>query len=198
MDLLKKGKVGKLPTRSSTCIREETISKMVKKGDERKERKKATAFNAEFGLINEAIPKDDPEHEPSFDNEQDLNFQPASQKSKSADDEVDYVAEARTKAKQVRRSLDVEDSAVSKSPSLKKSKQPKPLPVAASTNPINTGLSSSTAKGKSVAQGISSSDSSSSKKMKCRRHKSTAPLPLKKKLASRSPPQTRQKKSCIH
>lgn len=59
-DLLKEGKAGKLPTRSSSIIREETISKMVKKGDEDKERKKADASNVERGLIDEVIPEDDP------------------------------------------------------------------------------------------------------------------------------------------
>lgn len=46
-DLLKEGKTGKLFSRSSSRIKEETISKMVKKGDEHKERKKVVASNVE-------------------------------------------------------------------------------------------------------------------------------------------------------
>lgn len=112
------------------------------------------------------IPEDDSEYEPYFDDEQDLNSQPASQKSDSADDEADYVAEARTKIKQVKRRLDVENSNVSKSPPLKKGKQQKSSLVATSTKPVKTAPSSSTVNGKSVAHDISSSDSSSTEKMK--------------------------------
>lgn len=51
---------------------------MVKKGDERRERKKVVASNTKRGLIDEPISKDDQDPEHSFDDSQDLNFQPSS------------------------------------------------------------------------------------------------------------------------
>lgn len=45
-----------MPVGNSSRIREETIAKMVKKGDECGEKKNAAASNTELGLIDETIP----------------------------------------------------------------------------------------------------------------------------------------------
>lgn len=94
-----------MPVRSSSRIKEETIAKMVKKEDERGEKKNAAASNTELGLIYETIPEDNPEPEPSFDESQDLNFQPSSKKTNSAEVEEGYVAEGRQNGKKSSASL---------------------------------------------------------------------------------------------
>lgn len=85
--------------------------------------------NTERGLIDEPILKDEPNHEPSFDESQDLNFQPSSQKSDSTEARGGFVPEGIQKGKQVKRRLDVDDSEVSKPPPKKKGKKQKHSPA---------------------------------------------------------------------
>lgn len=134
--LLKEGKNGKMPVYSSVRIREETISKLIKKGDGRRERKKAVASNTGHGLFDELLPEVEKEPEHSVDESEDLDFEPTSQHLESADDYADLVAEGPPPSKQTKRKLNVDNAEVTK-PSL--SKKGKKQRVSTPATSINKG-----------------------------------------------------------
>lgn len=145
--------------------REETISKLIKKGDERRERKKVAASNPERGLVDEPIIEDEGEPKHSFVDLEDLNFVPTSQHTESADAHDDRV-EIPPPSKHTKRKLNVDESKVSK-PSL--SKKGKKQRVATPATSIKSEKLGHLSKGKGK------------------------PAPSKKPLVPHSPPKSKKK-----
>lgn len=166
-DLLKAGKTGKMPVRSSARIRDETISKLIKKGDERRERKKAAASNPERGLVDEAISADEEEPEHSFDDSEDLNFVPPNQHSDSVGEDTDLVPEVPPSRKHAKRKLHINELEVSKPARSKQGKKQKLVTPAMPTKSAK--LAPSSLEKSFDAEDLSSSDSSNTKKRKERR-----------------------------